>query len=244
MAEAEETHWWYRCLHFLVVDGLKKHFGPDATNLSIIDAGCGTGGLMKLLSSKEYTDIRGFDASPHSIEFCKSQNLNVYSGDILDICRNHDKQSADVIICNDVLYFFTETDRDFILKNFHAILKPGGILIMNLPVFKIFRGIHDKAVGIHNRFSREDVRNIIRNNKFTIINKRYWPFFLSPLIVIARFLQRVKLRLFIEPEIKSDVEMPGKLLNSVLYMITRSEFFILPWPGFGSSLFIILRKSG
>lgn len=44
MAKAERNHWWYRNLHYLVLDTIKNRF--SRRDIAIIDAGCGTGGVI------------------------------------------------------------------------------------------------------------------------------------------------------------------------------------------------------
>lgn len=40
------------------------------------------------------------------------------------------------------------------------LLKPGGLLLMNLPAGKLFRGTHDIAVGITERYTKEHIKKL------------------------------------------------------------------------------------
>ena len=62
------------------------------------------------------------------------------------------------------MYFFDIVEQRRILDEFYLSLNNGGIIILNLPFFNVFSGIHDKAVGIENRFNTKTVDDIIDKN--------------------------------------------------------------------------------
>ncbi len=49
MFEAEDKHWWYKVLHELLFSEVKKVLG-NRLNSTILDAGCGTGFILKNLN--------------------------------------------------------------------------------------------------------------------------------------------------------------------------------------------------
>ena len=71
MYEIEATHWWFRCLHELVINNLKK-YQIDFPN--ILDAGCGTGRLM--FQIQNMGKISGFDFRDTALTYCRKRNLN------------------------------------------------------------------------------------------------------------------------------------------------------------------------
>jgi len=52
MFRVEETHWWYRALHRLIFENLEREV-PDWRQKAILDAGCGTGAILKQLGNPE-----------------------------------------------------------------------------------------------------------------------------------------------------------------------------------------------
>ena len=52
MSIVEQSHWWYKILHKLVLDTLIQHL-PSKDSI-ILDAGCGSGGLINYLNLYEY----------------------------------------------------------------------------------------------------------------------------------------------------------------------------------------------
>jgi SAM-dependent methyltransferase len=240
MYYAEKKLWWYKILHAQVLKALSDNFKDK--EIHIIDGGCGTGGLMDLLKENGYNEISGFDISAHALNFSRERGLNVFSGDLRNIYHFFSENAVDVFISNDSLYFLSDEKRKKFAEDVYRILKPKGILILNLPAFNSFRGTHDISVGIRNRFSKKNISMIFDQNKFQILEMKYWPFLLSPLIFIVRMIQRIKMKLFSGTHQNSDVKIPPAFINDALYAITAMENKIMRNKPWGSSLFVVLRK--
>ncbi|WP_127717869.1 bifunctional 2-polyprenyl-6-hydroxyphenol methylase/3-demethylubiquinol 3-O-methyltransferase UbiG [Halobacteriovorax sp. HLS] len=240
MANVEKSLWWYRNLHELVNERIENHF--QSKSLNIIDAGCGTGGLSIFLKDKGYENIQGFDLSKDAIAHCKKMNLDCFEEDLRNIHLHYKSNSADVIISNDVLYFFSEKENIDILNKIYKILKPGGIFIANLPALDCFKGSHDILVGNqNNRFSKDKVYSILDQSSFSKVDFKYWPFLLSPLIYIIRLKQRIELKLRPDKPLNSDIDLPTNFINNLLYRIVKLER-LLGLSFFGSSLLTIFKK--
>lgn len=240
MAESEERHWWYKSLHNNIKAAIKKTF-KENSSIKIVDAGCGTGGMLDVLKNSGYSDIQGFDLSADAIEFCKQKKMNAFLGDVVLIEQYYEKNSIDVIICNDILcYFQTLEEQQKIMTSFESVLKKGGIIILNLPAFESFSGMHDIAVGIKKRSCVDDMKQIKGGLE---IEKLYcWPFTLFPLILLTRKIQKRGLNSHPDAEIKSDVIVPSKVLNNLFYFITKAERFLdLPYR-YASSVFTVFKK--
>jgi SAM-dependent methyltransferase len=240
MAEAETRLWWYRALHHLVVRALAKH--PCGRQARVVDAGCGTGGLMMFLRECGYANLVGFDISPEAVAMTQQRGLSVQSGDLRHLNQIVPRESADAIVSNDTLYFFNADEQRHILNLCAQALAPGGLLILNLPALRAFRGVHDVSVGIARRFSEREVRALLSSTGLVMVRLCYWPFFLSPLIYARRLSQRLRLRRSSEVEVRSDVDLPPAPLNWTFEWLTRMENAALPWKPFGSSLFVTATK--
>ena len=55
MDQAEAGMWWYRALHARIADALR------ATHGRVLDAGCGTGGLLARLRANPALDLHGLE---------------------------------------------------------------------------------------------------------------------------------------------------------------------------------------
>lgn len=233
MAAVEQTLWWYRCLHALVLTRLRAERATDGL---ILDAGCGTGGLMLRLRDAGL-NVRGVDLSPLAVEHCRRRGLPAEQGSLAQLADHAPPDSLSAIVCNDVLYFLTPQERVAAFRSWRGLLRKGGKIILNVPTGNAFRGIHDVSVGIGERISFARLQSELHEAGYRILYRRYWPFLLSPLVLAARFWQRRKLRRG-EAEIRSDIDVPAAQVNAGMYAITRTEMF-LPIGWFGSSLFVV-----
>ncbi|CAH0994914.1 hypothetical protein EMA8858_01027 [Emticicia aquatica] len=244
MYEAEEKLWWYKILHEKVLTEIQKKFGED-TQISVLDAGCGTGGLMSFLIKNGYHNIQGFDYSEDAVKFCKERNLNVQQIDITDFDSVFENETFDVIINDDVVYQFENSTIETIFLTFESLLKLDGILISNNNAFNVFFGTHDIAVGGKQRFSLSDFKEIFKPLSLKIVYYSYWSWMLSPLILLVRLLQRfqLKFKLIDLAKIKSDVVVPNPIVNQFFYKLVKVEERILNKGFFGSSLFMVMQKN-
>ena len=83
------------------------------------------------------------------------------------------RESVDVIICLDVLCETTVCPKTA-LQQCYEILRPQGLLILNLPAFESLRGQHDSAVGIRQRFRSGEARSLLERTGFDLLSMTYW----------------------------------------------------------------------
>lgn len=239
MYEAEEKLWWYRILHEKVLTEIEQKFGSNKA-ISILDIGCGTGGLLTFLSKKSYINLQGIDYSDNSIYFSKLRNLNVQKLSIDNVFIEFQRQQFDVIICNDVFYCLGKNQIINALQNAETLLKPNGIFLSNNNSFNIFYGTHDIAVGGKWRFTVDDFQEFTAKTSLTIQYHSYWTWVLSPVVLAIRISQQIQLKLGLTDTSKlvSDVKVPSDWLNELFYKIVKTEEKILEKGFFGSSLFL------
>lgn len=240
MAKVEGELWWYRILHGITLQAIERQFGTDR-DIRIVDMGCGTGGLLMYLRSKGYQNVRGFDISEDAVRICQGRGLEVKPGNLLDAERLIDGIGLSVIVSNDTLCYLSHRQMEDVVRTLAGKLPQGGLLLLNLPSLDAFGGIHDKAVGIIHRFNSSDVKRLIRASGLELLSKRYWPFSLSPLIYLIRLVQRAQMKKGHFQE-ESDVELPNRLVNKLLYGIVSAECALIRSGLFGSSLYVVLRK--
>ena len=243
MYKAEEKLWWYKVLHEKVLKEIKNKFGENK-QIEILDAGCGTGGLMSFLLKNGYHNIQGFDYSIDAVSFCNERRLAVQQIDIIDFENIFGDNIFDVIINNDVVYQFENSVIRTIFSTFQRKLATNGIVITNNNAFNVFYGTHDIAVGGKQRFSLSDFVNILDGTSLEIIYYSYWSWILSPLILTVRLVQQLQLKfnLIDLKKIKSDVSIPSNFINNFLYRIVKVEEKLQKKGFFGSSLFLVLNK--
>lgn len=240
MAHVEQKHWWYRSLHQLVLNHLEKNvIGKDKL---IIDAGCGTGGLMLFLSRYGFKKVVGFDASPYAIAICHQRHLSAQIAELQNFDQHFEKNSTEVLISNDTFYFLKADEKLSFLNQCDSVLTDNGLLLLNLPALRAFEGIHDIAVGIKHRFNKIEMRDLFSRSAFKIQASLYWPFLLAPVIYLTRLYERRELRMHPNLVARSDNKLPLPALNRLLYSIVDFENRMLRKKPLGSSLFLVAKK--
>jgi SAM-dependent methyltransferase len=184
MFRVEEMHWWYRALHRLIFQALEAEL-PDWREKKILDAGCGTGAILKRLGSPEKNV--GVDLVSEAIAFCRQRGLNNVR--LADICAlPFAEASFDAVICSSVLYHQWVNDIAGAVREFHRVLRPGGLLLVNVPAFRFLHSAHDEAVMTARRFRKSEIRALLLKDGFAIRQLTYWTTLLFPLAVLARTL--------------------------------------------------------
>ena len=69
MRQVEDEHWWYRVLRGQVVRALSRMV-PEGW--SLLDAGCGTGGMLSWLRGWE---AHGCEIAAEAVEHCRARGL-------------------------------------------------------------------------------------------------------------------------------------------------------------------------
>ena len=243
MYEAEEKLWWYRILHEKVLAEIQQKFA-FRKDISILDLGCGTGGLLHFLRNNNYQNLQGIDYSDTSIYFSKTRNLNVQKANIDDISTVFEGQQFEVIICNDVFYCLDKIQIVNALQDISSLLKTHSVFISNNNAFNIFYGTHDIAVGGKWRFTYGDFREILQNTSLQIQYHSYWTWTLSPIVLSIRIFQQIQLKLGLidSSKLASDVSLPPVWLNELFYRMVKIEEKLLRKGFFGSSLFLVVHQ--
>jgi SAM-dependent methyltransferase len=239
MYEVEEQLWWYKALHLFVLRSIEKSFGSNK-NIRILDAGCGTGGMLMALKKTGYQYLKGIDHSRVAVQLAKERGLDIEEGNLSDFGTN---ETFDVIICNDVFCYMNDQEISQTIAIFYQVLNPNGLIISNNNAFDIFWGTHDIAIASQRRFTWNYFRNVLIDRKLKIKSYTYWTFILSPLVLVIRLFQRLKYSISPQKTYSSDVSLPPLWLNDFFFRLVASEQRFLSFQPFGSSLFWVVQKS-
>lgn len=242
MAEVETKMWWYKSLHEYILRQIHARFG-GTKDIRILDAGCGTGGFLQYLRERGYNQCVGLDISSIAVERTRSNGFDVVQGSISDPGVYEGLGQFDVVVSMDVICSLpNEEHRKTFFRSAYEALNDHGIMIVQTPAFNVFRGIHDLAVGVNQRYTKSEIEKLLLQSDIKGIALSYRLFLLSPLIFLARISQRIKLKLNPQISIESDVVMPGNALNNTLLTIQRFEDRFITAKPFGTSLQIVATK--
>ncbi len=236
MYTLETDFWWYITLHKLVGHTIWKSF-PEG-GIRILDAGCGTGRMMQVM--QKFGEVTGIDYSDEALFFARKRT----SGQVLSGDLNHfrfEKESFHVVVCLDVLYHSGIRDDMAVISHFHEILKPGGILILNLPAFECLRREHDQVVHTRQRYKKKPFTTQLRQTGFGIMKAVYRLPLLFFVILISKKLTGKKNGMKPGTDLKV---LPGWLNACLICYGKVNNFLISKGLGFplGSSLYVVAKK--
>ncbi|MCC6415896.1 MAG: class I SAM-dependent methyltransferase, partial [Opitutaceae bacterium] len=154
MAAVEDDMWYYRALHARVWRSLRDS-GLSAT-AHILDAGCGTGGLIKrlgpLMSSWTWM---GVDVHPAACVLARERvGVTIAQADLTRLPFGD--EGFDAVVSADVIYHIEDDQRA--LAEMGRVLRPGGLLVINVPAYRWLWSYHDAAVQSCRRYGRWELR--------------------------------------------------------------------------------------
>lgn len=233
MRAVEDRHWWYAGLHALVLDALRRHGAPGGV---VADIGCGTGGMSAKLDTHP---VAGIDLSPEALRISAERGLRrLARADAVHLPLADNV--ADIALLLDLLYHSAVTDRVGVLKEAYRILRPGGVVLVNVPAYQWLYSSHDVAVHTAHRFTRREINSLLREAGFEMVRSSYWNTVLLPAIVACRLVLRWL------PDRGSDLNpnTPG-WVNSVLGGVLCAERGVMRVAGLpaGLSIFVVARKA-
>jgi len=230
--QVETTHWWFSARRKIIVDTIKKIIGLKK-NSDVLDYGCGTGGILDLLS-EDYNTF-GADTSQLAIDFCQKRDLKniLHIPDVLESPEYRGR--FDMVTVLDVI---EHIDDDIgALKGIHPLLKENGYLFVTVPAYQFLYGPYDELTQHKRRYVKKNLEKVIMASGFEIVRTSYFNTFLSPLLIVSRLISA-------KTGSNNDTDVPNKYINSILKVIFNSEKYLLRFLSFpfGISIMCIARK--
>jgi len=189
MHAVEDRMWWYRGLRALAAELLRQALSRAAPLGAVLDAGCGTGGMLAKLGAEvagRPTVGLEYDAIAAALATAKSRRP-VASGSVNEMPLGDQVLGGYVSL--DVLCH-GGVEPDLALTEAARCLKPGGVAILNLPAYGWMLSAHDKRVHNVRRFTRRQARALLAQHGFRVLKSSYWNTLLFPLMVLHRLTER------------------------------------------------------
>lgn len=239
MRAVEDRHWWYAVLRSQVLHALAGRLPPRGR---LLDAGCGTGGMLEYLKGRICDlNVEGVDDADEAVRHCLERGLRMVQLGSVEALPHADA-AFDAVLSLDVLYHEGVIEKKA-LAEMGRVLRPGGLLVLNLPAFEGLRGSHDVAVSGARRYGASQVRKLLEHSSFDVEQIHYWNAWLFLPLLVWRQLSRIKAERGAEGE--SDLRLSPRWMNSLLTGMGRLDAGLcreLRLP-FGSSVFAVARKA-
>ena len=231
--------WWFVAAHANLLMLYRHMSRSSALGASILDAGCGTGGLLTKIGM-EYPEglAIGLDADREACARAVAKSARPVCNGSVNALPFADGAfaaifSADVLCHRDV-------DERAALVHFHRCLARDGRLVLNLPAYPWMLSRHDLAVYNIRRYTRRRVEALLGAAGFRVLYLSYWNAVLFPIMVITRKLLPAR------RGASSDVAVYPWLIEAFCRAATGIERVLLQWGlrfPFGGSLIAVAAKA-
>lgn len=187
LAALDRRLWWFRGLHAEIAAALERR-GAWRTDERVLDAGCGTGGLLATLRQRmPSVELFGLELDGIAAGVARSATGRLIVGGSVNQLPFLDGTFS-AIVSADVLCH-GGVEEAAALREFRRCLRPGGLLVLNLPAYNWLLSGHDLAVHNIRRYTAPGVRSLLASAGFARIRTGYWNTILFPLMVLRRKLK-------------------------------------------------------
>jgi ubiquinone/menaquinone biosynthesis C-methylase UbiE len=235
MDALETNHWWFVAKRKFLRIVCDIYYPPaDRKNLHVLDVGCGTGAIMKEMTTQGFGVVVGIDMSEEALKYCKEKQLQAVQGFADKI--PYPDNTFDLVIASDVLEHLQDDARA--VQEIYRILKPGGRLIATVPAHQFLWSYHDEALHHVRRYTKNSFAALFKNHF-----EHSWVSWIHMVILIPACLKRLVMRTKNKKE--SDVQSNNAMLNacmSVIYFFELTFFRVIRWLPFGLSLLGVAKK--
>jgi SAM-dependent methyltransferase len=233
MAELDSRHWWFTARH-RILEGIIERIVKPPRDARILELGAGTGHNFSMLARFGRVEASELDQGARRLA---SERLGraVVEAALPDLSM-FPAAAYDLIALLDVLEHVPD-DRAS-LASIKDRLKPGGALLLTVPINPWMWSAHDVAHHHHRRYRKREIRRLALDAGYDIELLSPFNSLLFPPIAAVRLVGKLT------GKDDSDDAMPSAPVNKVLDLIFGLERELVgrvPLP-FGVSLVAVLRR--
>jgi SAM-dependent methyltransferase len=238
LAGIEDKNFWFKNRN-RVIRYLVGKFTGTKQPAKFLEIGCGTGFVLKGLQQLGNLQLVGSEIYIEGLKYAK-QRLPGVELIQLDATDMPFKEVFDAIGAFDVIEHI-QSDTD-VIANMYKSVKKGGHVFISVPQYMFMWSDTDDLAYHKRRYTRKELINKVRAAGFTLEYVTSFVFFLFPLMMLSRSLNRKKKK-NVENEF-SELKADGPV-NAILSSFMRIDEFLikmgisLPW---GGSLMIVGKK--
>lgn len=239
--EFEQNNWWFVSRRTILLAVLRTYLPKNTHPLKVLDAGCGTGINLQLLS--EFGDVTGVDASPEAIGFCHQRGeTHVRQARMEHLpCEDH---TYDLVTALDVLEHIEDDGKA--LSEMVRVCKPGGYLLITVPGFPSLWGEHDEINQHVRRYEWSRLLAMLQEHNCHVVHRSCMNTWLLPVAFFWRWYHKIRRSLFPPQDqtARADNMHHHPLMNRILTWVFTSELPFVIHTGLpvGLSLVVLAQK--
>jgi len=199
------------------------------------EIGCGYGLVQKQLEQGYGVTVDGFDLNADALRDSQASDHPRFCYNVFD-CDSRFAAHYDLLVLFDVLEH-VEQEKGFLEAVLYH-LKPGGLLLINVPALMFFYSAYDKVIGHQRRYSIRTLEAICASVGLKRTAVSYWGLPMIPIL----FLRNLRVAHQKDPNliIQHGYKPPGNLANRLLGIWSALE--PIPQRLLGTSLMAVYRK--
>lgn len=230
---ANEDHFWMQWRFRSIVSSRAiRESGPGPW----LDIGCGHGVVIKQFEKWRPDTMDGCDLNVMALEKIGTIRGNIYVYNIFDHNPQLVGKYAGILLLDVIEHIHDDTS---FLKASLEHLKPGGIVVINVPALELLSSKYDIAAGHQRRYTKSLIRDLFTRCGIQEERISYWGLSLIPIALVRKFVL-----LFVRQDniIRRGFQPPGRLINFFLCVLMKMEMLLLKNPPMGTSVLAVGRK--
>jgi SAM-dependent methyltransferase len=247
MAKVARDHWWYRARRDWLAQELADHIPRGEWSL---DVGCGTGEAMGTLGGLVTPEgggpddvvgaVAGTDLSEHVLGHVIRRDPGTRVLKSLATQLPFPDRCAGSVVSMCVI---EHLDDDLgALREYHRVLRPGGVLYVSVPAYQWLWGTHDDLAAHRRRYSARLLLDTVRAAGFEVDRHTYlFSFLVPPAVLMRRTPLRKRLHVT-----EDEVSMMHPVADAGFALLARAERAIgRRWRvPFGLSILLVGHRPG
>lgn len=186
LAAVEDRMWYFHALNRRLLWWLGHELQLGSPQ--VLDAGCGTGGFIRALKTAQPSwRPTGLDFMPLACELARERTgVEIVQGSILGL--PFADRSFDAVVSADVVCQVEDGGRA--LREFARVVRPGGLVAVNVPAFRWLWSYHDDNCETKHRYTRFELAGLFRAAGLRVQFASYANMPMLPLLAARRKLLR------------------------------------------------------
>jgi SAM-dependent methyltransferase len=186
MSSHEDHHWWFVGRRAVISAMLERI--PMTQGAKVLEAGCGTGGNLYLLSQRG--EVSAFEPHDEARDLAKAKypDQAIHDGE-LPFAIPFQPATFDLVVALDVLEHVEDDEGS--LRSLVAMARPGGRILVTVPAIQSLWGSHDRRLHHVRRYDAARLKRICAASGASTEFMTYFNTLLAPIAIAYRVGERL-----------------------------------------------------